>query len=174
MSLTVTDVSQGYASNRTTPNATPNVSPSKIQPPIPYNTPEVSPVKGASSRGGIFRTEHEIIQEAVEEAISGDIDGSRDVKPPVFNLGVEKKRGRIDESESEDEPEVADQNADQETMQGVIGRSIKPLPRKKAPPLAPPSLAPAKSIDSVAGTALQDDGDTNPFLVSSSDSVASH
>jgi hypothetical protein len=155
MTPIITDVSQGYASNPTTPNATPNVSPTKSQPPIPYNMPEVSPVKGTSS---IFRTEPEIIQEAVEEAVSGEIDGgSGDVKPPLFNLGIKKKRGRIDESENEDEPEVADRNATKESMQGVIGRSIKPLPRKKPPPLALPSLAPVKSIDSDAGTALQDE-----------------
>jgi len=148
------------------------VSPAKSQPPIPYNTPEVSPVKGASS---IFRTEHEIIQEAVEETISGEINGNGggDVKPPLFNLGVEKKRGRIDESENEDEPEVANRNATKESMQGVIERSIKPLPRKKPPPLALPSLAPVKSVDSDAGATLQDDDDANPFLVSSSNPVTS-
>lgn len=166
------DVSQGYTSNRSTPNATPNVSPNKVGLLNPSNTPETSPIKGGTgARGNIFRTEHEIIQEAVEDALEQDENG--DIKVPVFTLGAEKKRARVDESDNEDELDPMKGQESQESTQTSSQRLMKPLPRKKAPSSGPPPLSSTKLIKTLSEVSLQNDEGSNPFLVSSSDSVIS-
>lgn len=78
------NVSQGYASNRNTPQSTPYGSPVKPIPTNPSNTPQTSPV-----RFSIFRTEHEIIHEAAGELENVHLD-STNTKPPMTTTNEEK------------------------------------------------------------------------------------
>lgn len=168
--LLPSDVSQGYATNRSTPYTTPQASPSKPAPTNPNNTPahggsvQSSPLK-------LFRTEHEVIREAAEEVEANtNLNPNTNIVVPPFNL----KRGRIDEDEDdyednyedgEDEyPEEADANeegeeANQDPETNIPKRTLKPLPQRKK---AKRSIKPQNNNGNTAGQ----DEEPNPFLVS--------
>lgn len=170
------DVSQGYASNRTTPNTTPNTSPAKNIPKNPSITPDGSPVK---AKGIIFKTEHEVIQEAVEDAFGVDNTTKGEPSVPLFNLGLEKKRARVEDDSDNEETATAEDVAKKGSTNSTTftRRAIKSLPHRKADPV--PIAHSATSQVTAQPTKLPPDEiisqleeDNNPFLVSS-DSMAS-
>ena len=156
-----TDVSQGYASNRTTPFTTPNVSPAKSQPVNPYNTPQASPV-----RRNIFKTETEAIQEAVGELhISpkkGDTTSQELFKP---TRGV-KKRGRdeLDDSSDASADGEYEDVSEPEKVKASPERVKKPLLKKKTT-----AVSAQEKSSLVLGGDDTEETDVNPFLVSRAD-----
>ncbi|KAG8813004.1 hypothetical protein FRC18_002708 [Serendipita sp. 400] len=162
------NVSQGYASNRSTPLTTPNVSPSK---PPATSTPSESP-----TRRNIFKTEFEVIQEAaleVEKAKSSETDKGEDKKPKTSQITESKKRRREDDEEDDWSEDADEEDYDsQEEKEPTLNqnepspnakRTIKTLPKHKPPKV---TALGAKSVDLSSGKEVADGG--NPFLVSSS------
>ncbi|KIM26775.1 hypothetical protein M408DRAFT_330380 [Serendipita vermifera MAFF 305830] len=141
------NVSQGYASNRSTPFTTPNTSPVKKQPGNPYNTPQTSPV-----RQNIFKTETDTILEALEDFQPDPESQASPTQSPFQITRGAKKRGREDLSDS------SSSEADGEDGDAAGPRKAKGSPKRTMRSLR----SNTKKLSLQDGTG---EVDPNPFLV---------
>jgi hypothetical protein len=161
------DVSQGYASNRTTPFTTPNASPSK------QTNPTTSTVENISPKPlNIFKTEHEIIQDAIQEVESAKSTAERprggDAAAPTEEATNKKRAREEEEYTSEEEEEEEEEEAKEEnqvynaTAESPTKRALKGLPRRKG------ALLKGGSVDHPKTKTGEDDEEPNPFIVPTS------
>ncbi|PVG03602.1 hypothetical protein CPB86DRAFT_869505 [Serendipita vermifera] len=159
---TASSAFQGYASNRSTPFNSPNPSPSK-----PTNSTNTAVETIIPKPLNIFKTEHEIIQDAIQEMESTSSVAERPRggdATALTNQSPDKKRAREEEGyTSEEEEETKDESqVPSATVDSPTKRAVKGLPRRKAAALQNTSADRPK----IGG--VEDKDEKNPFIVSSS------